>query len=285
VDILLSKYYHLQLLPPWMDLAYDCQVIATVSKDTISEIDDFNIRNTFFTPYGIGLATYLATVQPTTPVHMVHLFKSKDPFELDSTINVFLPDTIVDNAGSREFKIGKKVSYALGLGGYRYFPEFGDENTFIKKSTAEIVKSLGNTESFVADIVSASYSAYDVLLEQSEIDAFEATTKQLLQFKKDAIVQERVNLEASRNELYEQKIKMIEAEKQHEDAQVRYHELTANLAGLQTSLQEENQILTGVKGVMIEIINQIKAGLLDPADFTNFIDIYNSVKNGLSGTR
>jgi hypothetical protein len=58
MELLLSKYYHIQLMPPWGDLGYDCQIVASTSKDTISEIDaDANIRATFFTPQGIGMAT------------------------------------------------------------------------------------------------------------------------------------------------------------------------------------------------------------------------------------
>jgi hypothetical protein len=222
-------------------------------------------------------------VTPTTVVHLVHLFKTKDPFEMNSDINVFIPDTIIDHAKCFEYKVGRKVSYGLDLGGYRHFPTITAENEFIKKSTNELITALGkHTESFIADVVSTEYSAYDVLLADSEIRAFQATERELLSFRRAAELQDRINTEQARNDLYEQKASMREEELKYIGYQARYQELTAALAGLQTSLQEENQILNGVRTVMVEMIDRIKAGEITVHDFPDFISIYNHVKEQLA---
>jgi len=281
MDLEYGKIYYVPLIAPWDDMAYGGKIVATMNINTIGDIDEFSIRNTFFIPKGIGMATYLATVRVETPIYMIQLIEQADPFRLDEKLKIFIPDSIIDHSRVYEFKIGRSVQFDMDFGGYRYFETPLDESQWARNAEVDLVKAVGNTETFIADIVSANYRAHDVLMTDADIDKFNETVKTLLTFRRDAELQVKINHELQQKEHYEQLQSMREAEKKANDAATRYNNLIVEMAALQHQLQQEALILDGCKGIMNEMIMRLRSGLMQVHELTDFITYYNKVKGTL----
>jgi len=278
VNLQHSKYYHIKLYDPW-NLEYDGYIVGTVNKTTISTIDNFDIRSTYFTDYNLGLATYLSTVTDTTPIYIINLIENKSPVNVGEE-NIYIPETLIDFNKTYQYLIGSIPSYNITINP-KYFKSTLQENNYSKLSNNAIVKALNSVEPFVADTISVAYSSTSALITQDILDKYNRDTKEQLEYIKLAKLQTRTNDETRLSELYLKKEEFERAKVDYENKVDEYNVLIGEIAIAQVEINRENQILSGIRNVMIEIIDQIKTEQISVTDFPSFYEIYESVKQSM----
>lgn len=278
-QLVVQSFYHIELLNTWNNKKYDAQIVGMVSPNTLNELDSaVNIRKEFFTDYNLGISKYMMLITDSTPIYVLKPIKSYDPVETDEENRFYVPLSLIDFSKSFEYIRAKRYDFTTYTG-IKYFDTVLTEDKFLTEAETKISEVVGNLNIFTGDNVSSSVVTTDVLTTKDKLDLINRNRKIQIDFRENAIKQNKDSLEEMERNLY---VKLKSAEKAEKDYETQKNQLLTQfneINALRVSNEHENQILMGVKNIMIEMIGIIKAGNMSPESFPTFDELYNQAES------
>lgn len=245
-----GKYYHISLVSPYSIAGeYDVYVSAIARKATLHLYGDFDIRNTFFTPAGIGIRRYLETVKDDTDIFICHKISSTEPITVDEKDFTFIPTTIIDYNNIKEYITATR--FQLNIEGIRRrFNNDEEKSNFLNKLENDIVHTLNKETILANDILSISDSQKDHLVLEESIIKEEQERDAYIKSRENAIT-DKLKAESDRELEYYKKVKDLNAK------EAVYNENIANINTLISQAEISKNIgsnfLANVNDLMTKI--------------------------------
>lgn len=100
----MNKNYAIYLSDLYGSSKINVQVIGTTVIDSLNKNDeDYNIYQTYFEPFGLGLSTYYTAIQSDTVIYICAPITSLEPFIIDTDSKVYIPESLIDMYKSSEY--------------------------------------------------------------------------------------------------------------------------------------------------------------------------------------
>ena len=103
-SVQLNRNYAIYLSDLYGGGKNNVQVVGTTSIDSLAKNNpDYNIYQTYFEPYGLGLSTYYTAIQTETVIYICVPITSLEPFEIDIDNKIYIPESIINLDKSSEY--------------------------------------------------------------------------------------------------------------------------------------------------------------------------------------
>ena len=103
-SVQLNRNYAIYLSDLYGGTKNNVQVVGITSIDSLAKNNpDYNIYQTYFEPYGLGLSTYYTAIQTETVIYICVPITSLEPFNLDIDNKIYIPESIINLDKSSEY--------------------------------------------------------------------------------------------------------------------------------------------------------------------------------------
>lgn len=237
-SVQLNRNYAIYLSDLYGSDKYNVQVVGTTTIDSLAKNDpDYNIYQTYFEPYGLGLSTYYTAIQTETVIYICVPITSLEPFDMDIENKIYIPESLINLDKSSEYV----KAYNINLNIYPVIKNFDtdDERDKYIEELKEKVKnrlialidfnSLGlEIDSSYAPIYLTTEDVNDINKERS--DMYQQYVDRINKFNKSQ--EESANI-------------INNAIKESNEAKVAYEEAKANEEAKVAELQRLIEIYEG----------------------------------------
>lgn len=220
-SVQLNRNYAIYLSDLYGSEKYNVQVVGTTTIDSLAKnAPDYNVYQTYFEPYGLGLATYYTAIQTDTVIYICVPITSLEPFSMDIDNKIYIPESIINLDKSSEYV----KAYNINLNIYPIIKNF-DTDDERDKYIEEIKEKVKNRLIALIDFNSLGL----------EIDSSYApiylTTEDVTDINKERsdMYQEYLNRINKHNKALEESANSINKSiKEANEARVAYEEAKAN---------------------------------------------------------
>ena len=124
-SVQLNRNYAIYLSDLYGGGKNNVQVVGTTSIDSLAKNNpDYNIYQTYFEPYGLGLSTYYTAIQTETVIYICVPITSLEPFEIDIDNKIYIPESIINLDKSSEYV----KAYTINLNIYPIIKNFDTDD-------------------------------------------------------------------------------------------------------------------------------------------------------------
>ena len=103
-SVQLNRNYAIYLSDVYGGTKNNVQVVGITSIDSLAKNNpDYNIYQTYFEPYGLGLSTYYTAIQTETVIYICVPITSLEPFNIDIDNKIYIPESIINLDKSSEY--------------------------------------------------------------------------------------------------------------------------------------------------------------------------------------
>ena len=103
-SVQLNRNYAIYLSDLYGGTKNNVQVVGITSIDSLAKNNpDYNVYQTYFEPYGLGLSTYYTAIQTETVIYICVPITSLEPFNLDIDNKIYIPESIINLDKSSEY--------------------------------------------------------------------------------------------------------------------------------------------------------------------------------------
>lgn len=100
----MNRNYAIYLSDLYGSTKLNVQIVGTTVIDSLNKNDpDYNIYQTYFEPYGLGLSTYYTAIQSDTVIYISAPIVSLEPFEMNTEDKIYIPASLIDMYRSSEY--------------------------------------------------------------------------------------------------------------------------------------------------------------------------------------
>lgn len=147
-SIEMNKNYAIYLSDLYGSSKINAQVIGTTVIDSLNKNDeDYNIYQTYFEPFGLGLATYYTAIQSDTVIYICAPITSLEPFTIDTSSKVYVPSSLIDMYKTSEYV----KCYNISLNVYPVIKNFDtddERDSYIEELKEKVKNRLSNIIEF-----------------------------------------------------------------------------------------------------------------------------------------
>jgi len=175
----IGKTYTLKYNSPWGDYdVTDVKVSSITNDKEASTYSKDSIFSEYFSKYGLGLASYVKTMNACPDIYVCEPVVSRDPVTYDPKLLMIIPKAIIDFGRSEELLVCDNVTLKIsGLLTYNQLTY--QKGLFYEGLINNLTTALKELEEFGNVIVSVSSSSTDVLkplTEYTDYDIFRKKT-------------------------------------------------------------------------------------------------------------
>ena len=240
-SVQMNKNYAIYLSDLFGNTKNNVQIIGTTTIDSLAKNDpDYNVYETYFQPYGFGLASYYTAIQSNTVIYICAPIKSLEPFDLNLDEKIYIPESIIDLDKSSEYKKAYNMTFTL----YPIIKDF-DTDDERDKYLEEIKEKIKNRLSALIDFnslgleVESSYAP--IYLTTEEVDSINENRSKLYDQYVERINQYNKTREDSANSINDTIKSYNEAKVNYEQAKIREEAKIAELQRLIEIYEKWNQ--------------------------------------------
>ncbi len=240
-SVQMNKNYAIYLSDLFGNTKNNVQIIGTTTIDSLAKNDpDYNVYETYFQPYGLGLASYYTAIQSNTVIYICAPIKSLEPFDLNLDEKIYIPESIIDLDKSSEYKKAYNMTFTL----YPIIKDF-DTDDERDKYLEEIKEKIKNRLSALIDFnslgleVESSYAP--IYLTTEEVDSINENRSKLYDQYVERINQYNKTREDSANSINDTIKSYNEAKVNYEQAKIREEAKIAELQRLIEIYEKWNQ--------------------------------------------
>jgi len=267
-----GKTYHVKLTLPW-ELEYEIMLIGETNPDHIEEFGKFDLKGEYFDRYNLGMGTYLSTIRSNTPIYICRKIESRNPIVLEDKPSLFIPAPIIDYNATTELLTCVDITYrAHGI--TRYFTGKLSEGEYLNSTAEDIQSMLKAVDNLRGDNVAVDYEITESLYDKEFIDQMTGE-RNILQEEARSIIDFQHLKEEERIAIFVQKTHELDIEKRYTINQRNILDTRIQqLSDKQVVVDADRRYIERVKTSMIGIIDQIRAGQYNPANFPTFMELW-----------
>lgn len=271
-----GKSYRVKLALPW-ELEYEVMIIGETNPDHIEEFGKFDLKGEFFDRYNLGMGTYLSLIRSTTPIYICRKIESRSPIVLEDRPSLFIPAPIIDYNATKELLTCVDITYrAHGI--TRYFTGKLSEGEYLNATAEDVQAMLKAVDNLRGDNVAVDYEIAESLYEKGFIEQMDEERNNL-QAEARGILDYQHLKEEERIAIFVQKTHELDVEKRYTINQKRILDIRIQqLTDKQAGVDADRRYIENVKNSMISIIEQIRAGQYNPANFPTFTELWDAAQ-------
>jgi len=275
-----GKFYHLKLLAPW-DKEFEVAIVGVTTRDHLSNFGTFDIRGTYFDPYGFGLGEYINLIADETPIYIVKRIETRSPISLEVRVKIVIPAPLVDEKNSEELLACSEIEFVTG-GVTRFFTGPLGQLEFLQETAKNLIGASNYVDNVVGDNLTIDYNIVEALYEKSLIEKAVVRRAEMLKEVRSSSLYQAIEREQHDRNLI---LKSKELDEQIAIEKAAQVSLAQQYIAMTTALASANSFATQldrVRQIMIGMIDKIKSGELSMADFPSFADLYAQAESELS---
>lgn len=166
----MNKNYAIYLSDLYGSTKNNVQIVGTTVIDSLNKNDeDYNIYQTFFEPFGLGISTYYTAIQPDTVIYICVPITSLEPFVLNTEEKIYIPASLIDMYKSSEYVKCYNMSFNL----YPVIKNFDtdeERDSYIEELKEKIKNRLGNIIDFNTLSLEVDSSYAPIYLTTEDVD-------------------------------------------------------------------------------------------------------------------
>lgn len=147
-SIEMNKNYAIYLSDLYGSTKSNVQIIGTTVIDSLSKNDDeYNIYQTYFEPFGLGISTYYTAIQSDTVIYICAPIESLEPFSLNLDEKIYIPASIIDMDKSSEYTKCYNINFTI-YPIIKHFDTDDERDEYIEKIKTQVKNRLNNLIDF-----------------------------------------------------------------------------------------------------------------------------------------
>jgi hypothetical protein len=280
----INKPYHVELQYQW-GKKYDVFVCGMISQTSLQEISpNTDLKKEYFDDYSISISNYLRLMPPSVIIYICRPITSHEPYEIDEEDDsrIFIPESLINFVKTYSYLIAKKYTFEVTTG-IKEYKNILVENAFFNDIRVRIGESFRNIDDFMADTISTDIKSIDVLVTRNYLDKMKKEQEYLINRYRNALREGQKDYENRQRSLYEQLVRSKMSEENYEKEKNRFIKLSNESENRKLENDHINNVLMRVKSVMVEMIEKLKSGEMQPGDIPPFNQLYSQVEKEMYG--
>jgi hypothetical protein len=217
-------------------------------------------------------------------IYICRPINSHEPYEIDEEDDnrVFIPESTINFIKTYAYIIAKRYIFEVTTG-IKEYKSMLVENEFFNSMRIKIGDAFNNIDEFMSDTISTDVSSIDVLTTSNKLSKINSEREYLIERYRNALRSGQVDYEGRQRALYEQTIKSKNAEEDFISEKLKFTKLADEAENRKLENNHINNVLLRVRSVMVEMIERLRQGEMQPENIPTFNQLYNQVEDDLYG--
>ena len=251
--------YTLKYNNPWQN--YDVIDIKVTAITTDKESSAYGLESVyaeFFSAYGLGLSTYVSSMNACNDIYVCEVIKSKDPFSLEKGF-VLIPKVMIDFVNSDVLYICDKISITIS-DVISHSETVYARGKFIENVSDHIRNSLKTIEEFGDVNVNINIASSDTVMAKFDYESYDEFRKKSFESANLAALYEKSRLSREFRDMSTRYREMQDTIETYNRMILEVEEEIANLQAAKSAYDDNVAKANLIRGDLLDLFDGLEDG-------------------------